>query len=681
MKHRLKHLFHFPSVHPVVLIFPSVLALLILQYLTLYTELNNLLCFVVISLAYILTVFLISLFSRRKAGKLRSFGELPDPLDHDVNAALYNEIKAPILACDLYGIICWGNRAFREIAAKMDNPPGWFSDVAGMGIDDVRKLLDDGQRCNVRLMDRTYSIDCILIGEGKNRLYLTTWYDRTDYENLRQVMKDNEALIAYIYIDNLSELSQIEKVNTNSASADAEKILYDWAAEMNGILVKYENEKYILFYEAAYLSKMIDNGFDILGRIREVRVGSSYLPLTISIGTSAVGQTFNEKNTNAYSALEFALAKGGDQAIVKTGEGSKIFGGMTKTSQKRSSVKSQTIARALSSYICNASNVLIMGHRTPDFDSIGSCVGMARLCQYLGTPCQIVIDRECSNITKCFGLLKDLPEYESMFISGDEGLQSIQLNTLMIICDVNNYRQFECPELPGLVGNVVYIDHHRMTEEFNTPPLLSYIEPSASSASELVSEILEQVNDRMLKPQEANLMYAGIVLDTKHFVINTGVRTFESARYLRSLGDPSETRELFKTGIDEIRRESRFPISDEPYRGHIMIVMSDYPDNNESDITLAAKTADKLLDIDGIDASFVILKLQNAFRISGRSSGNINVEKILQRLNGGGHFNAAAAQPKDINENTSIEEIKERLIRSIDIFLDQELIRDDSDSR
>ena len=168
-------------------------------------------------------------------------------------------------------------------------------------------------------------------------------------------------------------------------------------------------------------------------------------------------------------------------------------------------------------------------------------------------------------------------------------------------------------------------------------------------------------------------MYAGIVLDTKHFVINTGVRTFESARYLRSLADSSETRELFKTGIDEIMRESRFAITDPPYRGHIMIVLSDYPDNTDADIALAAKTADKLLDIDGIDASFVILRIGGAFRISGRSSGNINVEQILRRLGGGGHFNAAAAQPREIDENTTIQDVRDMLTDSIDIFLNQEI--------
>lgn len=675
MINRLKRLFRFTPVNPVVLLIPCVLALLTLQYLTLYTSFNNSLAFLSVAIALLAVLLVISQITGRLAARRGPSTDLLRNYTPDMNALLYNEIHAPIAACDLYGVIRWGNKAFRDIVGEDSRQPHKFSDIAGIGIDSVISTLQGGKVCRITVDGRIYRLEGIQIGQEQERLFVTVWYDETDYENCKQQLAENDALVAYIYIDNLEELSQIERGRFGSAIADVEKLLYDWAAQVHGILINYEREKFVLFYKSKYLNAFMDNNFQILDKVREVRVGSGYLPITISVGTSNVGRDFSEKNDNAYSALEFALSKGGDQAIVKTDKFSYVYGGMTKTAQKRSSVKSQTIARALSAYICRASNVLIMGHRTPDFDSIGSCVGIARLCMYLQVPCNIIIDRNSPNIQKCFKMLSDLPEYDDLFISGDKGLDRIREDTLMIICDVNNYRQFEAADVAERIGSVVYIDHHRLTEEFKVQPLLSYVEPSASSASELVTEILQQVSEQILRPKEAGLMYAGIVLDTKHFVVNTGVRTFESARYLRSLGDPSEIRELFKTGIDEIMRESRFAITDPPYRDHIMIVQSDYPDNTDIDITLAAKTADRLLDIDGIDASFVILRLGGAFRISGRSSGGINVEKILRRLGGGGHFNAAAAQPQ-VDENTTMEEIRKRLTDSIDIFLDQEINRE-----
>ena len=672
MKKKLQDLLKPYSARLLLLILPAIFALIILQYLTANSDSDagRTTAFILTAFIYVITVLVLFGLTDRIVKSNRGIPDIAKKYNPNVNALLYNSISSPIVACDPHGVIRWGNKAFRDISDKISPKVRKFSDVADVGIDQVKSTIDGGKECLLTVGGRNYRIEGRLLDNGDDPLYITVWYDVTEAEKRKNEFEENDALIAYIFIDNLEELSQIEKDNFGFATADAERILFDWAASINAVLVNYERDKFILFYKAKYLKSFIDDKFEILDKIRDIRVGSNYLPITISIGTSNVGGSFKEKRDNAYSALRFALAKGGDQAIVKTDKFSYFFGGMTKTSQKRSSVKSQTIARALSSYICRASNVLIMGHRNPDFDSIGSCVGIARLCMYMKVPCNIIIDKNSANIAKCFTLLDSLDEYKKIFISSMQSADYIKDNTLLIICDVNNKLQFEVSDIAERIGSVVYIDHHRQTAEFTTTPLLSYIEPSASSASELVSEILEQVDDRLLRPEEANLMYAGIVLDTKHFVVNTGVRTFEAARYLRSLGDPTTTQELFRTRLDEMARESRFKIDEKPYRDRIMIAKNDYADNVDSDITIGAKIADRLLTIENIDATFVIMRLGSGFRISARSTGEINVETILRRLGGGGHFNAAGAQADGV---TDINEVTDKLLASIDKFIDEEL--------
>jgi c-di-AMP phosphodiesterase-like protein len=680
MKKKSGKLFNKPSVSQILtIVLPAILALFLLQYLTIYTENNPLLSLSLVALIYILLIIPIHYAVDLRTQKKIEGADILQKYNSDMNAVLYSNISAPIVACDLHGVIRWGNQAYRTLAqAHGANSPKRFSEVADIGIDSVMSTLEGGKVCVLTVDGRNYRLDGTIVGEGDNCVYVTIWHDVTELENCKQLLAENDALVAYIYLDNLDELSQLEKEHFGSATAIAERTLHNWATEVNGILINYERDKFILFYMAKYLNQFLDNKFEILDKMREIRIGENYLPITVSIGTSNVGETFQEKNENAFSALKFALAKGGDQAIVRTDRHNYVFGGMTKTAQKRSSVKSQTIARTLTSYICRSSNVLIMGHRMPDFDSIGSCIGVARLCMYSHIPCKVIVDQENRNFRKCFSLLDSLPEYQDMFITAAQAQELVGVETLLILCDVNNPTQFEAPDVARNIGNFVCIDHHRMIEEFRTPPLISYIEPSASSACELVSEVLEQVNENLLRPQEANLMYAGIILDTKHFAVNTGVRTFESARFLRSLCDPGETQKLFRSRLDEITRESRFILRDQPYLGRILFALNDEPDNEDFDITIGAKLADKLLTVEGIEASFVIIRWEDSFRISGRSSSSINVEKILSKLGGGGHFNAAAAQKKTTGE-TSIDSILEELKRSIDLYLSEDQEHDSND--
>ena len=624
---------------------------------------------VLLSLAiiYVLIYFLVKGYEKKynsRKDKLSFFTPETDLL-------LYNNVSTPMVACNLHGIIQWGNNAFHLLCEDAGIKPRKFADITGIGIDAVIDSMESKDDCLITVDGKNYRINGMIAGNVSNRVIITTWDDITELENIKQQLIEKDSLIAYIYIDNLEDLAQYEKGLLTSTTAAVEKKLYELASEVNGILINYERDRYILIYTAKYLNLFMENNFNILDKIREIRIGDDYLPVTLSIGTSNYGKTLEEKNTNSFSALKFALAKGGDQAIVKTEKFNYFYGGMTRTVQKRSSIKSRTIARVLSSKICKASNILIMGHRNPDYDSIGSCVGIARLCTSLGIKCNIVIDKESETFEKAYGILSSIPEYASIFITKTQASSMIKDNTMLIICDVNNINQFESPDLAKEILDIVYIDHHRQTDEFSINPIISYIEPSASSTCELVSEILEQISEDILKPQEANLMYSGIMLDTKNFVFNTGIRTFESARYLRNIGDPVDAQELFKINLNDIERESRFKMLDDSYRKVVMISINDRPDNDNEDIIVAAKVADKMLTIENISASFSILRLNNCYRISGRSDGTINVEKILRRLNGGGHYNAAATQLNG-EEASNIDSVVKMLENSIDVYLDTE---------
>ncbi len=585
----------------------------------------------------------------------------------DLSPAMYNNIVTPIVACNENGDIKWQNKAFSTMLKDAMISTKRLPALTGVDMETLLSTLDSDQEFKCAVGKNIYSVKGHIASPDNSNLFVTVWYDITELEYTKAIQAENETLVAYIVIDNLDELIQIEQENLSSAAAQVEIVLREFANSYNGILKSYERDKYVFLFKAHYLQTFIDEKFDILEKVRSVRVGANYFPVTISIGTSTIGETLTDKEKSAQSALEMALARGGDQAVVKTEKGVNIFGGITKTVQKRTTIKSRTVAQALASLVSVSRNVLIMGHRYPDYDSIGSCVGAAKFCMLCGVQCNIIVDKNDPNLSKCFNLLSDLPAYDNLFVDAETGQNLINSKTLLIICDVNNPKQFEAPLIAENVHRVVYIDHHRMTGEFETPPALYYIEPSASSASELMCEILEQSGMGALKKEEAELLYAGIILDTKRFSINTGVRTFSAALYLRGEGaDPIEVQELFRTELTDMEREARFEINIARYRKYIAIAVNPYKDNIPEDRITAAKVADKLLTAENVLASFALCEIDGAIRISARSTGTINVQIILERLHGGGHYDAAATQIKDTSMETALIQLKE----SIDQFLD-----------
>ena len=572
----------------------------------------------------------------------------------------------PVIICNSSGNIIWYNGAFPNNLLKKLVTGMKFESFSGVSLSEIKNNPSESGH-NILLDDRTFAIKCYAVSSKSKKYTLTLWEDKTELQTALQTINDEETNVAYVMADNLEELAQYAKESTRAAANELEQVLKEWAEASGGILREYQSNRYIFLFRAAEMDSFTEKKFDILDKIREIRIGESNLAVTVSIGISRVGGTLAEKERVASEALEMALQRGGDQAVVKTPKGLEFFGGKSQTVQKRTKVRSRVIANELASIMSKSSNVLIMGHKAADFDSIGACFGIARLAAFCGVHFNIICNSKDPNFTKCYNHICTLDDYKdgTVFVDAAEAQELVQSETLVVIVDVNNKTQLEAPTVAEISHKTVYIDHHRRTGEFDESPVISYIEPSASSACELVAEILEQsLPNGFLLKEEADIMYSGILLDTKQFTRNTGVRTFGAALYLRGEGaNPTDAQTLFKFCLDDFISEAKFESNVVIYRKTLAISCNDDIDNDASDKIAAAKAADKLLTVEGVTASFALCRIDDKIHISARSSGEINVQLILEKLDGGGHFDSAATQL-----NNSMSEALTRLKDAIDEY-------------
>lgn len=597
-----------------------------------------------------------------------------DPYDEKVSPILGNitldfilKLYLPVVICDDSGRIIWHNEAFTHIANPREVLYTKYIDtLIDVGIDRIvndteSSAEDTGAVDGVEAVayDRVFRIKGYPISAQGKDYVITVWNEKTELKALAKRLADEETMIAYIIIDNLDELMQFVQETYRSAAAEVERLLKEWADSVGGILKEYERDKFIFLFESRYLDEFIANKFDILDKIREVRIGEGSMPVTVSIGISRVNGSLADKNRDAHSSLDLALQRGGDQVVVKNAHNTEFFGGRTKTVQKRTKVRARVIANQLTLAMAKSSNVLIMGHRNPDYDSIGACIGIARLAMFCGVKANIIVNENDQNIKAAIGRVVSLPDYSGVFVDSVTGQDMISSDTLLVIVDVNNPVQFAAPEIADNVGTIAIIDHHRKTGEFKREPLISYIEPSASSACELVSEMLEQALPiGGLHREEADVLYGGMLLDTKQFSRNTGVRTFSAALYLRSEGaNPTEVQLFFKSELEDFMREAKFSMNVITYRQIFAISMSD-SDGDAADRIAAAKAADKLLGVSGVMASFALVEVEGSVHISARSSGNVNVQLILEKIGGGGYYEAAGALLRDVSMMSALTSLK-----------------------
>ncbi|MBQ9121242.1 MAG: DHH family phosphoesterase [Clostridia bacterium] len=567
--------------------------------------------------------------------------------------------SAPAMICDSYGKIIWHNRVTSILSPVRASLYGTKAEkLFNVSID---KILRDESNVGVfaSVGDRSYRIKGYRIKAGERSYVLLMFTDVTEATYLSRQIAANDIVCAYIIVDNLEEMLQFEQEKYRQATAAIDTLLREWVASVGGILKEYERDKYFFIFKSSDLDRFIADKFDILDKIREINIGVGNIPITVSIGAAKVTGSLADKERGAHAALDMALQRGGDQAVVKREDGIEFYGGRTNAIQKKTRVRARVISNELVSHMTRAGNVLIMAHRFPDFDAIGASIGVARLAIHCGVKVNIVTNPQDVNVRRVLSLYSGDSPYKDLFVDGSRGMDLIRSDTLLVIVDANNAAVYECAELADNVENIVIIDHHRKTAEFKKTPLISYIEPSASSACELVAEMLEQVIPTgMLKSEDANALLSGILLDTKQFTKATGTKTFSAALYLRDEGaSPSEVQDLFKTTLDDFMREAKFGTNVSIYRDCMAISQND-GEGTGSDRISAAKVADKLLTVEGVAASFALVRIGNAIHISARSGGTVNVQLILEKLNGGGHFDSAGAQVSDGNMHDAVVRLK-----------------------
>ncbi len=607
------------------------------------------------------------------AHKKHMTDETSKSLEHLISEVV-RQVDFPSVITTADGKILWANKkmltlcgAANQMAVSGKN----FSVFTGIPMNEIIGMT--GKKV-VTVSDTNFYAYSYLMESADRDYWMTTLEDRTEIDELEAQINSESPVVTYISVDNLEELTQYVQGSYREAAATVDEIITDWAHSIGALIREYDREKYLLVFPKDRLDECIESKFDILDRIREVRFGDENMSVTVSMGVSAIGKNITERSRNAETALETALQRGGDQVAMRTPTGIDFFGGKTKINQKRTKVRSRVIADKLISHISEAGNVLIMGHKNPDFDSIGSCIGLARLALAYNPSVKIVIDSNNSNF-KCSTerLIEAMPEYADIFISAARGLDMVRSDTLLIMTDVNNLRIVESSDIAANVYNTVIIDHHRKIAEFDREPLIAYIEPSASSASELVSELIEissmgtHASDAAkLSRHEANVMLAGIMLDTKNFTRTTSERTFSAALYLRGAGaDPEYARTFFFADLSSFVTEAKLGSEVRLYRERIAITVCE-GNGTPDDRIAASKAADTLLTVQNIDAAFVLIRTDDAIAISARSNGKINVQLILEKIGGGGHFDSAGAQVK----NTVSKEVLEQLKGAIDEYLD-----------
>lgn len=541
---------------------------------------------------------------------------------------------------------------------------------------------------------RRYDLRCFgMRSQGKD-YYFIIFDDTTELEETKNRLHAEDPIVVYVVIDNLQELTQYVRVNYKTAVNEIEIRLRDWVAGMKGLIREYDREKYLIVFNRKALEDCVRDHFSILDTIRNIQLGDNSFPVTISIGVGAVEGSVEDKSRAASDALDIALQKGGDQAAVNDGNIA-IYGGRVNAIGGSTTITSRVNSAYLCKLIAEAGNVLIMGHRNPDYDSIGSCVGLARLaiCARGGdaSKVRVVVDRSHENFRSCYDLLgggaSSYPEHRQLFISRENlHTDAVQEDTLLILTDVSNPANTESPKLfekicsmKGDEGNserntcrVVIVDHHRRPDQlYKKQPLLVYIRPKVPAAGELVSEMLQQspYYDKLLK-EEANLLLAGIMLDTKNFSVNVTPQTFLAAEYLYSRGANADVvKSLFAENVEDLYSICEIESRTRIYRGKIAITWQsiDHPATEKDSVNMA-KAADRLMNIKGVEASFALLRHEDKVAISARSRNKINVEVIMKRLGGGGHFDMAGS----LMTHTSLEEACVQLKSILDDYMDHE---------
>ncbi|MGD9569887.1 MAG: DHH family phosphoesterase [Sedimentibacter sp.] len=573
-----------------------------------------------------------------------------------VNSFYYSPMPISIIGSD--GKVFWFNNKFKELVGdEVESIDKIDEFIPGYPIKTMEQN-KEGTLSSIEIAGsgKTFNIMYYVLEEGRfgeGISYVCYWNENTAFANLKLKYNDERPVAMLIQIDNYDEISEkLDKGEKSAMTAEVEKILNKYASEMNGFVLRYDTAKFLMMIENKFLDSLEAKKFNMLEDVRTLK-GSGDFNFTLSIGTGVLAKNLTQLLECAKGALDVALGRGGDQAVVKRINSVKFYGGKSKAVEKRTKVKARIISYALRQIIDQSSNVIIMGHRVGDMDSLGASIGLYAMARSRGKKSYIVINNVNYALKNMYERMKrEESHYMEAIISTETAMSLIDQNTLVVVVDTHRPSYTEAPELLTKVDKIVLIDHHRRSEEYIENPLLDYIEPYASSTCELVSELVQYMDDHIkLTKFEADALLAGIVLDTNSFTFKTGVRTFEAASFLRrNSADTTDVKELFNESLDSMKMKTEIIERSEIVFGDAAVSYIDELSENSN--VIAAQSADELLTIKDVKMSFVLVKNKEYINISARSSGSINVQVIMEYLGGGGHLNMAGAQiqTQDINE-------------------------------
>ena len=596
-------------------------------------------------------------------------------LNDNSRETLFN-YPAPLVITSMAGKITWYNDNFRKAVGK--------NDLFGIGLQELIPEInperfakaEENSHINLTIGENHYEVWGNVTHNGskqggklsrKRDLAVIYFIDKTEEFHAIRLREEEQMIECIVIIDNYDEvLKETADSNHGALLGEIEQKINGWVALGGGIVRKYERDKFIVFFSNRNFGKIMENKFGILDEVRAIN-HENKIPVTLSIGVGRSGADVSENDKFARLAIDMALGRGGDQVVIRDSANFTFFGAKTREVEKQTKVKARVVAHALRELVDHSGKVIIMGHRDSDMDCIGAAIGLFKAVKSRGKDAYVVVNRSTSNAKLLIDEFSQSAEYEDAFISAEQALNVFNTESLVVVLDTHRPTMVECPELLQHTENVVLIDHHRKSEDFIENPVLVYHEPYASSTCEMITEILQYIQDgQRLTRQEAEALYAGIFMDTKGFTFKAGVRTFEAASYLRRMGvDTVSVRRLFKTDLQNYIARADIIKSAEIYRENIAFSYL-YEECPNMAVTVA-QAADELLNISGIEASFVLAKNGNRVQISGRSLDSINVQVILEKLGGGGHITIAGAQLEDV----SVEEADEKLKAAIDEVLNQ----------
>lgn len=591
------------------------------------------------------------------------------------------DLDIPISILDTNGTCVWDNQKFRQLFCTSLSKSYHITDaIPSLG----KEYLPENEETNgelhfhiaevyykavIQLVSLEKAPDSVRKNAGQvgigDALYVMYIYDETEIVHYIRENYDQRVDVGLLYIDNYDEsLANVDDVRRALLTAMIDRKINKYMLSIDAITRKMEKDKYIFLFQHKYLAKLQGDKFSLLDDIRNINAGND-TPVTISMGIGIQAGTFRKRQEYARSAMDLALARGGDQVVIKTKDNLLYYGGKSIQQEKNTRVKARVKAQALRDSIQNADKIVIMGHRLPDVDAIGGAIGIYRIANSLEKPAKIVVNQVTSSLAPLLKLFENNKDYpEGTFIKSEAAKEFIGSGTgvLLVVVDVNRPSYTDAPDLIPMVSSLVVIDHHRQTGESFENPTLSYVEPFASSSSEMVAEILQYAGEEIrVKAVEADALYSGIMVDTNNFMNKPGVRTFEAVAFLRRSGaDIIRIRKMFRSDIQEYKVRAEAIQNTEIFMDAFAIAPCN-ADNCESPTIVGAKIADDLLDINGIRATFVLTSYEGKIYISARSIDELNVQVVMEKMGGGGHITSAGAQLEGCTLEEGTIRVKELL--------------------